>query len=200
MTAYQPFAFQREFTPVAVAPEAAIDHATMSALLAEAEARGREDGEAAALARFRTERDCALLRATEVLRAQLASFDGQIAASDALVTEEAGKLALAAADIIAGHALEGAPATTVNEAIGRALLALRRGMPLDVRVHPDLVVPVETLVAERQAGDRRRLSVHVTGDPTLVPGDAQLRWDRGGAVLDRAERRALVERELSGVA
>ena len=48
----------------------------------------------------------------------------------------------------------------------------------------------------RQSRDRRRLDVTVLGDATLSMGDAQLSWERGGAVLSAADRRAAVQREL----
>ncbi len=87
----------------------------------------------------------------------------------------------------------------VDEAIGRALAQVARGQEIDVKVHPDLVEDIEARIAERQSRDRRRLALVVSGDASLAPGDAVLRWDRGGVIVDAQSRRQAVLDELAPI-
>lgn len=196
MTAYQPFAIDRVFGAASRAEQRQVDSDLLEQLLAEAEARGRAAGEEAALDRLRSEKTLALEEAARAIRESIAGLGDQLRERTDELQAEATELVLVAAEHLAGRALETHPAAAIDAAIGAALEELRRGVALDVRVHPDLVADVQALLAERQAGDRRRLNVHVAGDAALELGDARLTWQGGGALLDRAARRAAVEREL----
>jgi flagellar assembly protein FliH len=147
----------------------------------------------------RTERETALLAAVDSLQASIESVEDGLAEIEMRLAHEAGELALTAADFIAARALEIDATTAIDDAIGRALIQVPRGQPVRIRVHPDLVADIERLVAERQASERRRLSLMVFGDDALVPGDAVLQWDQGGLRLDAEGRRAAVRAELDGI-
>lgn len=179
-------ALEAEFERMKAAHEAAIAVAS-----AEAFQRGLDQA--------RAERETALLAAVDALQASLESMEQGLGEIELRLAREAGELALSAADLIAARALELDPGLAIDEAIGRALGQVRRGEPVRIRVHPDFVEDVERLVAERQANERRRLSLTVFGDATLRPGDASLQWDQGGLRLDAEARRAAVRAELDGV-
>lgn len=203
----RPFAFDRVFTvatPEAVNVEALrlqveqLQHDLASQKL-EIEAqlmRARAEGFQAALDQVRGERQAALLAATDAIHAAIEALDARFHEAELKVARAGGEIALAAADYLAARALELEPAVAIDAAIGRALRQVRRGQPITIRVHPDLVADMETLVADRQAQDRRRLALTVIGDEGLPVGDARLAWDDGGLALDAGARRELVAREL----
>lgn len=147
----------------------------------------------------RGERDTALLAAVDALQASIESVEEGFGEIEERLAREASELAVAAADLIAARALEVDPHGAIDEAIGRALNQVRRGEPIQVRVHPDLVADIERLVSERQASERRRLSLTVHADATLIPGDVALVWDKGGLRLDVEARRAAIRDELNGI-
>ena len=163
-------------------------------------ARGRAEGEAAALASFRAERESALLAAADALHACLEDLDGRWQELEHELAGSATELALEAADLLAGHALDRSPAEPVGQAIARALHQVRRGQPIEVRVHPDLATAVEQMVSARQAADRRRLFLTVVPDPALPQGDARLSWELGALAVDGAARREALRRELDQIA
>lgn len=169
-----------------------IEHeAELAATRAEAFQRGLEQA--------RGERETALLAAVDSLQASIEAMEESLAETESRLAREAGELAIAAADLIAARALELDPAAAIDEAIGRALSQVRRGQPIRIRVHPELVPDIERLVAERQANERRRLSLLVFGDGCLSLGDASLQWDQGGLRLDAEARRDAIRAELDGV-
>jgi flagellar assembly protein FliH len=162
-------------------------------------ALARAEGFEAGLNQARAERDVALLSAVDALQAGIEALDERFAEVSERVTGEAAEIALAAADMIAGRALEAAPADTIDQAIGRVLGTVARGTELEVRVHPDLIEVVEAKIAERQSKDRRRLALTVIGDVTLAPGDAMIGWDQGGLSLDAGARRQAIQSELAAL-
>lgn len=210
-TRVKPFPFERIFSEPSV--EAARNDdalvARIETLEAERERMRMEHVEALAAAsaeafqqgldQARAERETALLAAVDALQASIEAVEAGLAEIEGRLAREAGELALAAADLLAARTLELAPAAAIDEAIGRALSQVRRGQPIRVRVHPDLVAEIEEVVAERQAAERRRFSLTVLGDPTLSPGDAFLQWDQGGLHLDAEARRAALRAELDGL-
>ena len=201
----RPFTFDREFAiPVPASTTLERDHllAELDHLRSEllrTEQRARAEGEASALARFRAERDTALLAATDALQAAVEELQQGFDRIEQEVTRESGALALAAAEHLAGRALQCDAAAAVDEAIGRVLADLRRGTPLEVRVHPDLADAIEHAVATRQSRDRRALPISVLGDASLAIGDARLLWERGGAALHALDRRESLLREIDGL-
>jgi flagellar assembly protein FliH len=204
----KPFSFERVFSEPTVthvqddralsariaALEAENERLTIQheAALAVAHAEAFQQG----LDQARAERETALLAAVDALQASMEAMEAGLGEIEGRLSREAGELAITAADLIAGRALELDPTAAIDEAIGRALTQVRRGNPIRIRVHPDLVEDIERLVAERQANERRRLTLAVFGDPVLSLGDACLQWDEGGLRLDADSRRAAVRSEL----
>jgi flagellar assembly protein FliH len=206
------FAFDRIFSvgaddaKSAPAPDLNLEVAALQAEIAlmKADHEGqialaRAEGFEAGLQQARAERDVALLSAVDALQAGIEALDERFAEVSERVTGEAAEIALAAADMIAGRALEAAPADTIDQAIGRVLGTVARGTELEIRVHPDLIEVVEAKIAERQSKDRRRLALTVIGDVTLSPGDAMIGWDQGGLSLDAGARRQAIQSELAAL-
>lgn len=209
----KPFPFDRIFSDVAAKPVAlAVDegalNARIEALAADCErmkdereaelATARAEAFEQGLEQARGERETALLAAVDALQASLEAVEEGLGEIEGRLACEAGELALVAADLIAARALELDPSRAIDEAIGRALSQVRRGQSVRIRVHPDLVSDVERMIAERQADERRRLSLVVFGDGALPLGDAALQWDQGGLRLDAEARRAAIRAELDG--
>lgn len=208
----KPFPFERVFsepTETVVTVDEGALLSRIAALEAECE-RARAEHEAAiavaraegfrqGLEQARGERENALLAAVDALQASIEAVEQGLGEVEVRLAHEAGELALAAADLIAARALERDPSLAIDEAIGRALGQIRRGQPIRIRVHPELVSDVERLVSERQASERRRLSLIVLGDEKLPLGDALLQWDQGGLRLDADARRAAIRAEMDGV-
>ncbi|MEP9359786.1 FliH/SctL family protein [Sphingomonas sp. KR3-1] len=186
-----------------IGPDAALEVATLRAELAllrsEQEAAltlARAQGYEAGLAQARAEREVALLSAVDALQAGIEGIDAQFGAVSERVTGEATEVALAAAELIAGRALEVAPGVAIDEALGRVLGQVARGTELQIRVHPDLMEDIEGRIADRQSRDRRKLNLTVVPDATIAVGDARIGWEEGGLALDAEARRAAVAEEL----
>ncbi|MFT3977469.1 MAG: FliH/SctL family protein [Sphingomonas bacterium] len=205
------FAFDRVFSsPLERGTRAARDlQADLDALRAELEevkaaragqlAAARAEGVEAGLAQARRDRDTALLSAVDALQAGIEAIDARFGEVSDRITGEAAEVALAAADMIAGRALDEAPEVAIDAAIGRALEQVARGTELRVRVHPDLAGAIEAKIAERQSKDRRRLNLIVLPDDTLRRGDARIIWEEGTLALDAESRRRAVMSELEAL-
>nr|WP_294815773.1 FliH/SctL family protein [uncultured Sphingomonas sp.] len=176
----------------ALRAELALLRSDVNAQIALARAEGFEAG----LAQARAERDVALLSAVDALHAGIESLDERFEDVSRRVTGEAAEIALAAADMIAGRAIDAAPVETIDAAIGRALSQVARGTELEIRVHPDLIEAIEARIADRQSRDRRKLNLNVVGDVTITVGDAMIGWEQGGLALDATARRQAVLDEL----
>ncbi|MBY8337870.1 flagellar assembly protein FliH [Alteriqipengyuania sp. NZ-12B] len=164
---------------------------------AEELARTRTEAFEAGCSHVRAERDAAILSALDAVQASLDELSEQSGELQAQAEADAIEVAFAAAEVLAGQAVAQQPGGAVDEAIGRALAQVARGQEIDVKVHPDLVEDIEARIAERQSRDRRRLALVVSGDASLAPGDAVLRWDRGGVIVDAQSRRQAVLDELA---
>lgn len=207
----QRFAFDRIFTLNAADPKinAADLELEIIALRAEiallksdqggAIAMARAQGFDAGLAQARAEREVALLSAVDALHAGIEVIDAHFTEVSDRVAGEAAEIALAAADMLAGRALETAPAAAIDAAIGRVLGQVARGTELQVRVHPDLVADIEEKIVQRQSQDRRKLSLSVSADDTLALGDAVIGWEEGGLTLSAAARREAITAELESL-
>lgn len=211
----RPFAFDRTFSLPVREPARQYRRQTDAADLAqEAEAlRSKiamlEQSHAEELARARTEafeagrhhaladREAAILSSIDAMQASMEEIAEQYSQMRAEIAGDASELALAAAEAIAGHAIEHAPGGAVDEAIGRALSQVARGQEIEVKVHPDMVDEIEARIAQRQSCDRRKLALVVSADSALSPGDAVLSWERGGVFVDAASRRQAVLDELA---
>jgi flagellar assembly protein FliH len=204
----QRFAFDRVFNlhsdsgepiPADMSLELGALRAEIAALKAEHGAQialARAQGFEAGLAQARGEREAALLSAVDALQAGLETIDERFDEVSQRVTGEAAEIALAAADMIAGRALETGPADAIDAAIGRVLGQVARGTELEVRVHPEIAEAIEARIVERQSKDRRRLNLTVIPDATIAVGDAMIGWDQGGLAVDASARRDAVRAEL----
>ena len=143
------------------------------------------------------EREEAILSALDAVQASLDEFSERYGELRAQAEADAVEVALVAAETLAGRAIDEEPGGAVDEAIGRALSQVARGQEIEVRVHPDLVEEIEARIAQRQSEDRRRLALVVSADAGLAPGDAVLKWDRGGVKVDAQSRRQAVLDELA---
>jgi flagellar assembly protein FliH len=159
-------------------------------------ARARLDGFEAGLSQARGEREVALLSAVDALHAGIEVIDAQFTEVSERVTGEATEVALAAADLLAGRAIEAAPSAAIDAAIGRVLGQVARGTELLIRVHPDLVGDIEEKIVLRQSQDRRKLNLFVAADAALALGDAMIGWEEGGLALNAAARREAIASEL----
>ncbi len=169
--------------------------AAMEATRDEELARAGADAFEAGLAQARQERGAALLAATDAIHAALEQIDTRLAETAEAMTREAADVALAAADMLAGHAIDHAPVRTIGEALERVLRQVTRGTRLGIRVHPALLDGVERMIGVAQQ-DRRRISITAIADDTMPEGDALIFWDEGGLAIDAAARRKAVLAEL----
>lgn len=201
------YAFDRVFRviePAIADADAALDREVLRAeLQAQAAAHetalaiARADAFEAGLTHARGEQNAALLCAVDALHGAIDALEARFDDAVERVVAEATDVALAAAHMLAGRALSLDPAALIDEGIGRVLEQIVRGTELHVRVHPDLVEPVQARIAARRTTDRRQLNLAVMPDATLTPGDALINWDHGGLLLDAQARRAAVESELA---
>ena len=159
----------------------------------------RAAGFEAGLAQANGERQSALLAAADALHAAVEEVYTQLDRIEDEAALNAAEVARLAAGMIAARMIDQAPATAIDEAIGRVLRQVARGQEIQVTVHPTLAGELERLVAVRQSGDRRRLGITVCGDAACAFGDAHIHWDQGGMVLDAAARAAAVEAALAPV-
>lgn len=209
----RPFAFERVFAQPSATeagkPDPLLLQSELETLRAQIDrielerdmalAQARSDGFEAGLAQARAEREAAMLAAIDALQAGIEQIAEEVDGAVAKATAEAAELALAAADHLAGRAIAAAPAEAINAALGRVLEQLGRNPRLQIRVHPSLVEEMERLIAVRQAGDRRRMHIHVAADATIALGDTLIAWDEGGLRLDLEARRGALREELDGM-
>lgn len=208
----RPFGFDQVFTGARHTASALDDldpWLQIEALRAEL-AAAQQEGEARAVAAHaegfaegqvhaRGEQTGALLAATDAIHGAIENVEAALESITERTVRDAVQVACAAAEMLAGRALEMAPCAAIDEAIGRALRQVARGQEIQVAVHPDLVTPVQDIIAVRQAGDRRRLALFVTADPAIAWGDAHIHWDQGGMVLDAALRAEAITTALAGI-
>jgi flagellar assembly protein FliH len=156
------------------------------------------DGFARGLDQARQERDAALLAAADAIHAAIEQIDARFADTAEAMAHDAAEVALAAADMIAGHAVAAAPVRAIAEALDRVLRQVARGTQLAIRVHPALADAIGPLV-EPRGSERRRVSLAVLPDAALTVGDAVIFWDEGGLAIDAAARRQGVMAELQAL-
>jgi len=160
-------------------------------------ARARADGFEAGLYQARTEREAALLAATDALHAAIEAADADIEKAVGRLTQDAAEVALAAADLMAARALEHAPEQAIDEALSRVLEQVGRNPTLLIKVHPDIAEEMKRLVELRVSRERRRMTLTVIADASLSRGDTLILWDEGGLALTAEARRAVVLEELA---
>lgn len=182
------FLFDTDFRPRESKAASVMQPAEVAEAVAEAHARGMQEGRAQAEMQVQARLADALTR----LGLAAAGLIGQSDARDAEREAEAMDFAVALARRIAGTALDAQPMAAIGDA-ARAALQHLRGVPhLVVRVHESLVDESEALVKQlaRERGFEGRLVV--LGEPDLAPGDARMEWADGGVVRDRARIEATV--------
>lgn len=182
------FLFDTDFRPRESKATSVMPPAEVAAAVAEAHARGMQEGRAQA----ETQVQARLADAVTRLGLAAAGLIGQSDARDAEREAEAMDFAVSLARRIAGTALDAQPMAAIGDA-ARAALQHLRGVPhLVVRVHESLVDESEALVKQlaRERGFEGRLVV--LGEPDLAPGDARMEWADGGVVRDRARIEATV--------
>ncbi|RJF85757.1 FliH/SctL family protein [Sphingomonas cavernae] len=205
----KPFGFDRVFRFASSEPAAANNAELLkqiAALQAEVDrqsvthqaelTRARADGFEAGLVQARSERETAVLAATDALHASLDEIAARLSETADTMMRDAAEVALTAADALAGFAVDKAPGRAIDEALGRVLEQIGRGTRLAIRVNPALATEVERQVAARAGQERRTLSISVITDEAIAPGDAVIFWDEGGLAVDAAARRAAVATEL----
>jgi flagellar assembly protein FliH len=156
------------------------------------------DAFARGLEQARQERAVALLAATDALHAAIEQIDTRLAETAEAMAKDAAEAALAAADMIAGHAVAAAPVRAIAEALDRVLRQVARGTQLSIRVHPALAEAVERMM-EPRGGERRRVSLSIVPDEALAEGDAAIFWEEGGLAIDAAARREAVMAEMQAL-
>ena len=157
----------------------------------------RRESFEAALAEARGEREAAVLAAIDALHAALEDADQRLERAAQDMREDAGEAVLAAAEAIAGHALQAQPTRAIDEALGRVLDQIGRGAQLRIRVNSAQVADVEQLVEVRASKERRKLVISVIPDDDMPQGDARIFWDDGGLAVERAARHAAVLEEMA---
>ncbi len=184
----RPFLFDTDFRPRPASVASPKDDAALAAAVAEAHARGVQEGRAQAEMQAQGRMADALTR----LGLAAAGLLGQADARDAEREAQAMDFAVALARRIAGEALDAQPLAAIGDAARSALQHLRGVPHLVVRVHESLVDEAEALVKRlaRERGFEGRLVV--LGEPDLAPGDARMEWADGGVVRDRARIEAAV--------
>ncbi|MBH0111937.1 flagellar biosynthesis protein [Novosphingobium sp. YJ-S2-02] len=211
----QPFSFDRVFQsgqrePAEVAEVAATRlREEIAALEARVErmaqdhaaelSRARSDGFEAGLVQARSEREEAVLAATDALHAALEEARRDFDRVSEDIARDAAVVAYQAANMLAGHAVDHDPVRAIDEALGRALDQVSRGTGLVIRINPAIREDLEKRVALRQAREQRRIDMMLVEDETIAIGDAQITWTEGGLVVDAMARRAAVLAELGGL-
>ena len=184
----RPFLFDTDFRPRPASVASPKDDAALAEAVADAYARGVQEGRAQAEMQAQGRMADALTR----LGLAAAGLLGQADARDAEREAQAMDFAVALARRIAGEALDAQPLAAIGDAARSALQHLRGVPHLVVRVHESLVDEAEALVKRlaRERGFEGRLVV--LGEPDLAPGDARMEWADGGVVRDRARIEAAV--------
>jgi flagellar assembly protein FliH len=210
MMQIKPFGFDRTFQTAAadivadLGEDLLAEITSLRATIAQMHARhddalheARREGFEAGRDQAREERSQAVLAATDALHAALEDLDMRLSDQIRAIHQDAADVALAAAEILAGHAIDVAPARAIDEAIDRALQQVGRGTQLRIHVHPTLAATMEELLAARAGRERRKLELTLVPDPAIVPGDGTIAWNEGALAVDGAARRAAVMAELA---
>jgi flagellar assembly protein FliH len=159
-------------------------------------ARARADGFAAGLDQARRDREVALLSAADAINAAIEQVDLRLDWAIEAMTSDAAAAALAAAEALAGHAVDHLPGRAIDEALDRVLRQVARGTALTIKVHPSLLDDIEQRIVMRASQDRRKLSITAIADEAIPVGDADIAWEEGGLTVSLDARRAAVLAEL----
>jgi flagellar assembly protein FliH len=159
--------------------------------------RARADGFSAGTAQARQSDEAAFLAAADAINAAIEQIDQRLDWAIETMKGDAAHTALAAAEVLAGHAIDHLPTRAIDEALDRVLSQVARGTALTIRVHPELLGAIERQIVKRAEQDRRKLTITAVADPSIAVGDADISWEEGGLEVDMAERRAAVHAEIA---
>jgi flagellar assembly protein FliH len=181
-----PFAFQTEFTPrgdIIGGPEQSYlsrqqAEALASAARRDAETASRRSLEASFTSSF--ERVSAHLSPIRPLLAQIADD----------LRRDAADLALVAARVIAGKALDAVGAQVAADAVAEAVLALKARPEIIVSAPPESLPAIEARLAETRGHAAQSLVFRP--DPTAQPGDWRVEWAEGAMGFRREDIEAAV--------
>ena len=180
----QAFVFGTEFSPsgdVLGAPASRlVARSELEAEVARAQSEARLSAQAQGYA------------AVDRMLAQLAPVADKLSAAATLLRREAAELALAAARVIAGKALDADGEAAAAAAIASVLHMLKDKPGVAVCVSPDALAIVEQRM-EQLARQGRAPPVTFASDPGARPGDWRIVWGEGAAAFSRAEAEAAVE-------
>ena len=184
MAAGRKFAFDMEFAPdgriLRAGEEVRLTFTKdeVAALESQAYARGRDD---------------ALVRAEEVssqhlrqIASQMQFLFSRLSEEGAAMRRECAEAAVAAAETIAGAALDQFGRDAVESIAGEAVSMLRDAAQIRVCATPEIAEALRPRLeqAALAAGFTGRLIV--TGDPARRPGDCEIAWADGLILSDRA--------------
>ncbi|MCC5995726.1 MAG: hypothetical protein JJU18_05075 [Oceanicaulis sp.] len=178
-SAFRRFAFDREYAADGTVLR---DGEKLRRVFTEDEARAMAD--AAAREAAGSHEAQTATAAAEALRHIAGRMQAVIARMDAeseALREDAVRLALTAAGVIAGAALERYGADTVEACVRDAMAELRAEPRLAVRVAPELADVMAERLYEQAETMGFEGKVIVRADPDTVPGDVVLEW-RSGAI------------------
>lgn len=156
-------------------------------------AQARAEGHAAGRAEAMDQIERAAAEAARALANQTQFLVSRLAAECEALRAEAVALALAAARVAAGRALDAAPEGLVLEVVGQAARSLRTAPRLVCRVAPDLAVLLAPRIEQEAEAGGFPGKIIVLADPAARPGDVRLEWDDGMIARDRNEVLARIE-------
>lgn len=162
-------------------------------------ARARAEGFEAGLATARAERDAALLAATDMLQTSIEGIQKQMDVICAAVKRDATDVAIVAADVMAGFAVDREPVRALGEALDRALDQVGGDRRLVIRVHPDFAQNIRNLVTAREQAEHQALQIAVIPSPEMLLNDGAIEWAEGGLIVDATARRDMVMQELASL-
>lgn len=153
-------------------------------LIADARARGYEEGLAAARSTIEAEANTALVTAAEALAARAAQMLETIEAYEKRHLAQSVDLAASVGRTLAAHLIARQPQAELAALIAECLASLENPPHLVIRCHPDLCDAMKTVAEERMkiTGFSGRLVV--LGDPEIGLGDGRIEWADGGLVRD----------------
>lgn len=185
MTAARKFAFDMEFAAdgriLRAGDEVRLTFTKdeVAELEAEAYARGRED---------------ALVRAEEIAGQHLRQIASQmqflftrLGEESASMRRECAEAAVAAAETIAGVALDRFGREAVEAIAGEAIAMLRDAAHIRIATTPELVETLRPRLEQLAEATGYAGRLVVSPDPTRRPGDCEIAWADGLIVSDRAE-------------
>ncbi len=193
MTQVRKYAFDTEFTPEgAVLRDAAkrLNPEEVEAERAAAYERGKQD----AVAQAENRASAALEALANAASAAVTRLDAESRA----MREEAARLAMAAAQKIAGAALEAYGVERAASAIESTMDMLRHHPRLVVRVSPEAAEALKPRIEAMCATHAYASAILVRAEPGLKAGEVSIDWSDGMITLDPEEAAQRVQALMEG--